>query len=592
MTQQTFRQNWSALLRLFGRFLPFVRDDRTYLGINVAFIVAIAITNTLILWLLSKPLNLLQQGEFEAIGPALLLLGGVVVLNQLTHFGANALTAWLELRAMTRARSHMLDCAMAGSFATADKFAAGDLLSRLSIEIERVVNFCIYSAFSLISHIAIFLFYGVMLFWIDWRLAVVASLGAPVFVVHQRFFGRRKQRAATAFFKHNGRLVAYEAQALQNLRGIGSLRVEKHVLASHRAVLERMRHFAMRGKWLDAWIHGTLMALIYLGALVIVFLGITQIRAGDMLVGDLVSFLFFLGYLSVPIQGAAHLALQGREMSAAAQRLSEVMEIQPPVKEAANATDLSVSAGRVEFREVTFAYPGGRRILDHVSLTAEPGQTIALVGPSGAGKSTLARLLMRFYDPEIGSIRIDGVDIRTVSLDSLRREIAVVWQEPFLMNDTVEANLRFANPHASPAELEHACRSARAWEFIEQLPRGFATLLGAGGVELSAGQRQRLSLAQAFLRDARLLVLDEASSSLDSETERLIAEALNTLRVGKTTLIIAHRYSAIRGADNVVFFNGDGTLTCGSHDELWERHAAYRHAVQWQTATGREAPAT
>lgn len=583
MTAQTFRQSWTALLGLFARFTPFVLEDKFYLGINVAFIVAIAVTNTVILWLLSKPLNLLQQGDFDAIGPALLLLGGVIVINQLTHFGANTLTAWLELRAMTRARSHLLKCAMDGSFGTTDRFAPGDLLSRLSGETERVTHFSLYAAFALISHFCIFSFYSVMLFWIDPWLALLAALGAPVFILHQRFFGRRKQRAATAYFKHNGRLVAYEAQALQNLRGISSLRVEKHVLQSHHAVLERTRHFAMRGKWLDAWIHGTLMALIYLGALAIVFVGIIQIRAGEMLVGDLVSFLFFLGYLSVPIQGTAQLALQGREMSAATERLTDVMEIQPPVKEAADAADLRVTEGKIEFRDVTFAYPGGRRVLERISLIIEPGQTVALVGPSGAGKSTLARLLMRFYDPCEGSVRIDGTDIRRVSLDSLRREIAVVWQEPFLMNDTVEANLRLARPRASPAELEAACRAARAWDFIEQLPQGLGTLLGTGGVDLSAGQRQRLSLAQAFLRDARLLILDEASSALDSETERLIAEALNSLRAGKTTLIIAHRFSAIRSADRVVFFNGDGSLTSGSHDELWERHTAYRDAVQWQT---------
>lgn len=589
MTEQTLGQNWAALLRLYGRFFPFVRQDRLYLLGNIGFILGIAITNTAILWLLSKPLNLLQQGQFAAIGPALLVLGGIIIVNQLTHFGANTGTAWLELRAMARTRSHLLDCVMIGSVSTTDRFASGDLLSRLGGEVERTINFCIYSAFALISHACIFLFYTAMLFWIDARLALIASLGAPVFVLHQRFFGRRKQRAAGAFFKHSGKLLAYEAQAFQNLRGISSLRVEKNVRESHGAVLERMRHFAMRGKWLDAWIHGTLMALIYLGALGVVFLGLIQIQAGNLLIGDLVSFLFFLGYLSVPIQGAAHLALQGREISAAAQRIIEVMEIQPPVREIPDAMELHVKEGRIEFRQVSFAYPGGRRVLDDVSLAISPGHTVALVGPSGAGKSTFARLLMRFYDPEAGSICIDGVDIRGVTLDSLRRQIAVVWQEPFLMNDTIAANLRLAYPQATAGDLERACRAAHAWEFIEQLPQGLATLLGSGGIELSAGQRQRLSLAQAFLRDAHLLVLDEASSSLDSETERLIAEALNTLRTGKTTLIIAHRFSAIRNANSVVFFNGDGSVTCGSHDELWERHAGYREAVQWQTSGGQGA---
>jgi ABC-type multidrug transport system fused ATPase/permease subunit len=303
-----------------------------------------------------------------------------------------------------------------------------------------------------------------------------------------------------------------------------------------------------------------------------------------MPVGLLVSFVLYLGYLTVPVRGLADIAFQYAGNVPATVRILEVMDA-PPVVVDTQATKLVIDTGQIELEDVLFAYPGGEPVLRNASIHIKGGETVALVGPSGSGKSTLATLLLRFYDPQQGRILIDGQDLREVSISSLRKNMAVVWQEPFVLNDTIQANLRMAKPQATEEQLIIACQRSHAWEFIEALPDDLRTVLGAGGTELSGGQKQRLAIAQAFLRDAPILILDEASSALDSASEQVVVQALNALRTDRTTLLIAHRYSSIRSADRVIYFERDGSLTVGSHDELIKQHADYRDAVEWQTTT-------
>jgi ABC-type multidrug transport system fused ATPase/permease subunit len=303
-----------------------------------------------------------------------------------------------------------------------------------------------------------------------------------------------------------------------------------------------------------------------------------------LLVGTLVSFIVYLGYLSVPVRDIAHIPIQLQGDISAAQRVKELLESQPSIQDDAAASDLKVRHGEIRFHNVHFAYqPQSKAVFTAITEVINPGECVALVGPSGSGKSTFANLLLRFYDPQQGRISIDGTDIKTVTLSSLRNNVAIVWQEPFFINDTIRENLRLAKADASDVQIEDACKASFAWEYIEKLEQGLDTLIGSQGVSLSAGQFQRLAIAQAFLRDAPILVLDEASSALDSQSEQMIIDALGKLRKDRTTLIIAHRYSSIRSANRVIYFNGDGTVTSGTHDELLQTHPDYQHAVKWQT---------
>ena len=324
--------------------------------------------------------------------------------------------------------------------------------------------------------------------------------------------------------------------------------------------------------------------MIYFTGLVIVLLGIEGIQQNRFGLGHLVSFLLYLGYLTVPSRGMADIIFQSLGSMAAARRIHYIFQTNPRVAESSSTTrELEVKNGQIVIQNLSFAYEEKPYIYNNLNLSILGGETIALVGPSGVGKSTLSALLARYYDPQQGSICIDDQNINAVSLSSLRKNITVVTQEPFLLSETIKANLIMVKPDATQTQLEQACKNSFAWEFIQQLDNGIETVIGSGGVELSTGQKQRLSLAQAFLRDTPILILDEATSALDSYSEQKVIDAIRNLRQSRTTLIIAHRYSSIKNADRVVYFNGDGTISVGKHEELMQAHSGYREAVQWQT---------
>lgn len=568
----------------FKRFLAYSGPDKRFLLYCGLCLIGVAATNTLIIWLLATPINAIQTAAHDELVRSLAVLAVLVLINQGFHFGATTLLGWLQLRFISRVRAALIQRCLEISAPLLDRLQKGDVLNRVSTELNVVSSFTLYTLFMFTSHMLIFGFYTVMLFWIDAWLATIALALSPIFYYHQKFFGRHKQRAANRFFAAFSRLLSLESELLSNLRGISSFNAENRMTKMHDEALEYARATSMRTKWLDAAFQTTIMALIYLGAVVMVLVGVAQVGNDDLGVGELISFLLFLGYLSVPIRGTAQLFIQCQEEVVAARRVAEVLDQQPTVLDSPGAKTLPPVTGCIELVNVGFSYPGAAAaVLHNVNLRIESGQSIALVGPSGSGKSTFAKLIMRFYDPNTGSVKIDDVDIRTVSLASVRQQLAVVWQDPFLINDTLRNNLALANPIATDDAIMTACRAARAWEFIDELPQRLDTIIGTGGVDLSVGQRQRIAIAQAFLRNAPILILDEASSALDSHAEQQINSALETLRAGRTTLIIAHRFSAIRGADRVVFFNGDGSITVGDHESLWANHESYRAAVDWQT---------
>jgi ABC-type multidrug transport system fused ATPase/permease subunit len=261
----------------------------------------------------------------------------------------------------------------------------------------------------------------------------------------------------------------------------------------------------------------------------------------------------------------------------------DVMSMPGSVQEVQAAAPIRIQDGGIAFQNVSFTYPqGAKPVFSNLSIDIRPGESVALVGASGSGKSTFAALLMRFYDPQHGAIRIDDTDIKTVSLASLRKQISIVWQEPFIVDGSIKENLLLARPDATAEQMLDACKSSYSWEFIEEMEQGLDTMIGTDGVSLSVGQKQRLAIAQAFLRDSPILIFDEASSALDSYSERMIVEALQTLRKNRTTLLIAHRFSSIRTVERILYFNASGSITTGTHDELMTLNEDYKQAVHWQ----------
>jgi ATP-binding cassette subfamily B protein len=306
---------------------------------------------------------------------------------------------------------------------------------------------------------------------------------------------------------------------------------------------------------------------------------------GQLSIGDVIAFVAYLGALYGPVSQLASISLGVQRTMGIFGRVVAMLQRTPEVRDLPGAAQLATARGEIEFEEVTFAYqPDRPPALDGVSFQARPGQLIALVGPSGAGKTTAACLLPRFYDPQQGAVRIDGVDIRTVTQHSLLDQIAMVTQDSYLFHDTIRANLLYARPNASSAQIEAACRAAHIHDFIAALPQGYDTVAGERGLKLSGGQRQRLAIARAILKDPRILILDEATSALDSTSERLIQEALAPLMRGRTTLAVAHRLSTILTADVILVLDKGRIVEQGTHAELLRHGGLYARLYREQFA--------
>lgn len=565
------------------RFLsPYWQADRVYFVALILGAVALAASNTWFISLVGQPIDLLARGNFEPLGAVLGGLMAVIALNQVLSFVTTLGSHWLGLRFVGRVRVALLEHVVELTAPTMGQYSRGDVLVRLSADVDKTQNLAVELPFYMLLHLLTMVFYVAILIWIDGQLALLALASLPLLVLHQRYFSTRKRLAALGFLQKHAALTAREEEVLANLRDISALNAQKSVARAHEGAFAQAFRWAMKERVLDASFTSSFAMLIYACGLLVVFVGVDSVQSGAVSLGQLVSFLLYLGYLSVPVRGLAQMPFQAQAYVAATARVAELFHERPPVSEHKHALEMSFSKGRIDVEGLSFTYPGGALAFENLNLHVDAGSTVALVGPSGAGKTTFAKLLLRFYDPGCGAIRIDGADIRSLKLESLRRSIAVVWQNPLLFSDTIKNNLLLAKPNATDAELIAACEASFAMEFIATFPDGLDTVLGARGTQLSGGQQQRIAIAQAFLRDAPILLLDEASSALDSHSEQHVLAALDRLRVGRTTLIIAHRYSSIRRAEHVIYFNGDGSVTVGNHEGLLASHSAYRDAVRWQ----------
>jgi subfamily B ATP-binding cassette protein MsbA len=323
----------------------------------------------------------------------------------------------------------------------------------------------------------------------------------------------------------------------------------------------------------------TLMTLIT--AAVLAYAG-WRSMSGAMNVGAFVAFITALGMASQSLRQLANLQTVMAEGLQAARRLFAALDVRPEVREPPRAPPLPAGEATIRFEGVDFAYGDGPAALGDVSLEARRGETVALVGPSGGGKTTILNLIPRFYDVTGGRVTIDGRDVREVALASLRAQIALVTQEPFVFDDTVRGNIAYARPHASPSEIEAAAKAAAAHDFIQALPQGYDTRVGEAGARLSGGQRQRIAIARAFLKDAPILLLDEATSALDTESEAQVQAALARLMAGRTTILIAHRLSTVRGADRIYVIDCGRIVETGDHTGLMRKRGLYARLAKSQ----------
>jgi len=416
----------------------------------------------------------------------------------------------------------------------------------------------------------------------DWKLGLVVLVAAPVVALSLRRFLRRAIKAATGAMEATGALSTAIMEGLDGVRVVKMENREAYEEARIAAVVARRQRHIISGdnaRTTAAPVSDTLMMIVVAGVLAYEGWRATH---GHPDVGAFFAFFAALLLAGQALRQVSNLSTVISQGVVAGTRLFAALDVRPEIRDDATAPDLIITEGVIRLRGVSFAYGEADPVLEGVDMDARRGETIALVGPSGAGKTTVLNLFPRLYDITAGELTIDGQDIRAVSLASLRRQIALVTQEPFLFDDTIGANIAYAREGASQARIEAAARAAAAHDFIRAFPKGYDTLVGEAGARLSGGQRQRIAIARAFLKDAPILLLDEATSALDTESEAQVQAALTRLMAGRTTLLIAHRLSTVRGADRIYVLDRGRVVEVGDHDALISAGGLYSRLARGQ----------
>ncbi len=530
-----------------------------------------------------------QRHDGSMLNRVALLLVGLFALQGLLNFAQVFLLSATAERVIARLRdqvfSHLVHLSP-GFFA--DR-RSGDLTSRLSADLA-VLQSVLNNQVAEIARQVLFLVGGLALLTLTHTQLMVTTLAVvPVIVGAAVLFGRQLRRASTGVQDHIAQAMGMAQEAFGQIRTVQSFNREGAESARYSMLMRDVVTAAIRRARIRAMLFGVVGFLAFAGVTAVLWEGGRLVLAGQLTPGSLVSFLLYAIFVAAAVGTLASLFGSYQEAIGAAQRVFEILETQPTVPEPLHPTALPEPVrGRVRMEHVYFRYASDLPdVLTDVSLEIEPGEVVALVGPSGAGKTTVASLLPRFWDVTGGAITVDGVDVRNLSFSDLRGAIGMVPQEPALFSGTVRDNIAYAR-QATDEEVRAAAQAAHALEFIERLPEGFQTTVGERGVKLSGGQRQRIAIARVFLKDPAIVVLDEATSSLDSESERLVEEAMGDLLRNRSTLIIAHRLSTVRRANRVVALDKGRVVESGGHDELLAAEGLFAKLYRTQFAVAGE----
>lgn len=577
------KKNSSNLWVSWKRILTYVRP---YLPRLICGFVLTALGS--VIWL-SVPLGVksLLDSVFEqedrnllnVLGWALLALFAV---QATMSFFSGYLISWVGERIVTDLRKQIYSHLHRLSLRFYAETRLGDLTSRLTNDVGAVrsaatgdIAEALRTVFSLVGSIAVMV-------GLNWRLSLIVFCAVPPVAIGSRFFGGKIRKLSRDVQDRLADTTAAAEEALSAVRVVKAFAREAFETGRYASALEKLFETARYRSVMSSLFSSSNRFLFMVAMVIIFWYGGSEVLNNRLSAGDLVAFIMYASTIAGSVMGVSRLYTSLNSAVGASERIFELLEIEPDIQDLPDAPVLAPMQGNVVFENVSFHYDQGQSVLGNISFEARAGETIALVGPSGAGKTTLMNLIPRFYDVTEGRVLVDGVDLRTVQVSSLREQIALVSQDVHLFGTSISENIRYGNLEATKEEIEKAARDANAYEFIRSFPDGFDSLVGERGVKLSGGQRQRIAIARALLRDARILLLDEATSALDSASEKQVQQALERLMNGRTTFIIAHRLSTVQHADRILVLDGGHLVEKGTHQELLVQNGLYKKLCDLQ----------
>ena len=578
MNFATIKKN---LLRLYSSY---VKKHFSKLVLALILSVAVAGGTAAIAWLLDPAIKKIFMEQDKSM---MLLIPIAIVLafsvKGISLYLARTILVRVANEVVKRLQMHLSSCILKSDIHTIESKHSGKYLAHVFYDTGLVSQLVSAGILNLMKDTLTLIVLVSLMFYQNWRLALFALIMMPLAALVAKSLGRRIQKAVAQSAKIEGILTSYLSEMLKGSRMIKIYQQENFELDRSQKKLELREN--IQNKIGFILIRATPIMEILTGIMIAGFIYLSgyMIASGQMGINNFFSFLTAMMLAYQPIRSLATINMLFNTGALGAGRVFEILDTKPSIKEIDAAPELIVNKGDIKFEGVNFAYPSTEEeAIKNINVSIDGGSIAALVGHSGAGKSTIINLLPRFYDPQEGKISIDGKNISTVSLSSLRKNISMVSQDVILFDDTVRANIAYANMNASEEQIKRACDFAAAVDFIEELPNSYETIIGENGVRLSGGQKQRISIARAFLKNSPIILLDEATSSLDAESEEKIQNAVLNLTKNKTTLVIAHRLSTIIRADKIIIINRGKIIDVGTHNELLKNSTIYKNLYSKQ----------
>lgn len=570
--------------RLLGSLIrPYVPR----LGLGVVLMVTTALTGLVGPYLTQVAIDrFVAEGDPAGLDLVALAFLATALLNWWSSYGQTYIVSFVGQSIIYDLRDRMFRHLQRLSFRFFDSMATGRIMSRLMSDVDAINQLVSSGLVSLFADSLVLVTIMATMLWMNWRLALVSFITIPTLLVVLRIFRGWMRDAFMTMRRRAADMNAHLAEAIAGIRVTQAYGREARNQQQFDDINERFRQANLGAVRVWATMMPSIELVSAFGVTLVLWYGGVLLRGGtaDVTVGQVAAFILYLNRFFMPIRDLSQVFNVFQAAVVSAERVAELLDQQPEIVDRPGARDLPRVAGRVEFRNVVFGYEPGQVVLKGINLRAEPGETIALVGPTGAGKSSIINLLARFYEPQEGQVLVDGVDLTTVTQRSWRSQLGIVLQDTFLFSGTIRENIRYGRPDATDEEVEAAARAVGAHEFITRLEKGYDTEVHERGAKLSVGQRQLIAFARALCADPAVLILDEATSNIDTHTESVIQSALQTLLRGRTAFVIAHRLSTIRSADRIYYIE-DGQITeQGRHEELLALGGRYAELYrgQWE----------